>query len=228
MEKELLFIFSEPGSACHAGPIRLAMLSRRAGSGTRIKLMGKTLIFTVWLYAVGFFRQAMNMKNQTGLILIELIMTIVLIGIIASFTGFFIYSGINGYIRAQYISNGSLDAQRALDRISLELRDITNITPTPTATAVTYTSAAPALTGTRTLKYEVNTNTIFIRVEPNDYALLENVSSFNLSYDTRNLDNDPAPVDEVAYIEVEFNLRDIGTKFKARIFPRNLVTRTWP
>ncbi|MBW2442806.1 MAG: prepilin-type N-terminal cleavage/methylation domain-containing protein, partial [Deltaproteobacteria bacterium] len=33
------------------------------------------------------------MKNPKGLILIELIMTIVLIGIIASFTGFFIYSG---------------------------------------------------------------------------------------------------------------------------------------
>jgi len=172
------------------------------------------------------------MKNQKGLILIELIMTIVLIGIIASFTGFFIYSGINGYLRAQYISNGSLDAQRALDRISLELRDITQITPTPGATSVTYQSDAqrdgtPVLTGTRTLKYEGNTNTIFIRVEPNDYALLENVSSFNLSYVTRNLDNDPGPVDEVAYIDVEFNLRDIGTKFKARIFPRNLVTRTW-
>jgi len=166
------------------------------------------------------------MPNQKGFILIELIMTIVLIGIIAAFTGFFIYSGINGYLRAQHISNGSLDAQRALDRISLELRDITNITTEPTATAVTYTSAAPALTGTRTLKYEANT--IFIRVEPNDYALLENVSSFNLTPQYANLDNDPGPVDEVAYIDVEFNLRDIGTKFKARIFPRNLVTKTWP
>lgn len=166
------------------------------------------------------------MKDQKGLILIELIMTIVLIGIIASFTGFFIYSGINGYLRAQYISNGSLDAQRALDRISVELRDINSITPTPGATSVTYTSAAPTLTGTRTLKYVGST--IFIRVEPNDYALLENVSSFNLSYDTRNMDNDLGPpVDEVAYIDVEFNLQDIGTDFKARIFPRNLVAKSW-
>ena len=181
----------------------------------------------MWLFVADFFRQAMNIKNQKGLILIELIMTIVLIGIIASFTGFFIYSGINGYLRAQYISNGSLDAQRALDRISLELRDITNITPAPTAISVTYTTDAPVLTGTRTLKYDANARTIFIRVEPNDYALLENVSSFNLTPQYANLDNDPAPVDEVAYIDVEFNLREIGTKFKARIFPRNLVTRTW-
>ena len=167
------------------------------------------------------------MKHQKGVILIELIMSIVLIGIIASFTGFFIYSGINGYMRAQYITNGSLDAQRALDRISKELRDITNITPIPHATSVTYTSAEPALAGTRTLKYDANTDTIFIRVEPNDYALLENVSSFNLSYDTRNLDNDLGLVDEVAFIEVAFNLEKIGTDFKTRIFPRNLVTKTW-
>ena len=164
------------------------------------------------------------MKQEKGFILIELIMTIVLIGIIATFTGFFIYSGINGYLRAKYITNGSMDAQRALDRISLELRDITDIiTPTPTSTAVTYKSAT--LTGTRTLKY-VGT-TVFINVAPTDYALLENVSSFNLSYAYLNLDNDPASVDEVAYIDVVFNLKDIGTDFKTRIFPRNLVTRTW-
>ena len=157
--------------------------------------------------------------------LIELIITIVLIGIIATFTGFFIYSGINGYLRAEYISNGSLDTQRALDRISLELRDINTIIAAPTATSVTYYS--DILTGTRTLKYDANAQTIFIRVEPNDYALLENVSSFNLTPQYANLDNDPGPVDEVAYIDVEFNLQDIGTDFKARIFPRNLVTKTW-
>ncbi len=163
------------------------------------------------------------MKHQKGLILIELIMTIVLIGIIATFTGFFIYSGINGYLRAKYITNGSLDAQRALDRISLELRDITDITPTPTGTTVTYKSAT--LTGTRTLKYEGNT--IIIRVDPNDYPLLENVSSFNLSYAYLNLDADTAPVLEVANIDVVFNLEDIGLDFKTKILPRNLVKKTW-
>jgi type II secretory pathway pseudopilin PulG len=165
------------------------------------------------------------MKNPKGLILIELIMTLVLIGIIATFTGFFIYSGINGYMRAQHITNGALDAQRALDRISLEFRNISNITPTPSATSVTYTSEDPALTGTRTLRYAGTT--VFINVATTDYALLENVSSFNLTYVTDNLDNDPAPVEEVAFIDVAFNLEDIGTDFQTRIFPRNLVTRTW-
>ena len=167
----------------------------------------------------------MCVKHQKGLILIELIMTIVMIGIIATFTGFFVYTGINGYIRAKYITNGALDAQRALDRISLELRDITDIdaTPAPSGSRLEYQSAV--LTGTRVIEY--SGNTIFIRVEPNPYALLENVSAFSLSYVTDNLDDDPAPVDEVAYIDVAFNIEDIGTEFKTRIFPRNLVTKSW-
>jgi type II secretory pathway pseudopilin PulG len=163
------------------------------------------------------------MKNAKGLILIELIMTIVLIGIIATFIGFFIYSGINGYLRAKYVTNGSLDAQRALDRISLELRDITDITGTPSSSTVTYKSAV--LTGTRTLKYVGDT--IFINTTPNDYELLEDVSSFNLSYTYLNMDDDTASVDEVADIEVTFRLEDIGIKFRTNIFPRNLVKKTW-
>ena len=163
------------------------------------------------------------MNNPKGFTLIELIMTMVLTGIIASFTGFFIYSGLNGYLRAKDISNGSLDAQRALDRISLELRDITDITTTPSATSVTYKSAT--LTGTRTLKYVGDR--IFINITPNDYELLEDVSSFNLSYTYLNLDDDPTPVDEVAGIKVTFSLEVIGKNFKTNIFPRNMVKKTW-
>jgi hypothetical protein len=163
------------------------------------------------------------MKNPKGLILIELIMTIILIGIIASFTGFFIYSGINGYLQAKVITIGSLDAQRALDRISKELRDITDISPTPSGTDVTYKSAT--LTGTRTLKYVGDT--IFISVASDDYELLEDVSTFSLSYTYLNLDDDPAPVDEIANIEVAFSLEGIGKNFKTNIFPRNMVKKTW-
>ena len=165
----------------------------------------------------------MRVKHQKGLILIELIMTIVLIGIIATFTGFFIYSGINGYIRAKYITNGALDAQRALDRISLELRDITDIdaTPAPSSSRLEYQSAV--LTGTRVIEH-IGT-TLFIRVEPNPNALLENVTAFSLAYQTDDLDANAG--DEVAYIDVAFKIDEIGTEFKTRIFPRNLVTKTW-
>ena len=54
----------------------------------------------------------------------ELIVTLVLVGIIGTFTTLFMYTGLNGYLKAKDTSEGALKAQIALDRISLELRDI--------------------------------------------------------------------------------------------------------
>jgi hypothetical protein len=41
------------------------------------------------------------------------------------------------------------------------------------------------------------------------------------------MDDDPGAVDEVAYIDVAFSITDIGSEFKTRIYPRNLVTKNW-
>ena len=167
------------------------------------------------------------MKHQKGLILIELIMTIVLIGIIATFTGFFIYSGINGYLRAKDITNGSMDAQRALDRISLELRSLDYFTSAPVLnTSITYESTEAELPGNRILKYE--NNAILIGKVGSEQPLLENIKSdsFKLAVKDKDLDNDGSS-DDIEAIEVKFNIVDIGTNFNARIFPRNLVEKTW-
>ena len=163
------------------------------------------------------------MNNQRGLILVELIAVLVLIGVIGSFTGYFLYTGINGYLKNKNNTQGALNAQMALDRISLELRNISEITPTPSSTSVTYKSET--LSGTRTLKYYGGK--IIINIDPNDYTLLEDVSSFILSYTYQNLDHDTVPVDEVAHIDVEFNLSEIDKTFKTKIFPRNMVEKTW-
>ena len=58
------------------------------------------------------------MKNQKGLMLVELITVLVLIGIIGSFATFFLYTGFNGYQKSKITSEGALNAQMALDRIS--------------------------------------------------------------------------------------------------------------
>ena len=163
------------------------------------------------------------MNNQRGFVLIELIAVIVLIGIIASFTTFFLYTGFNGYLNTKNATEGALNAQMALDRIALELRNISDIMPTPSSTSVTYKNEE--LTGTRTLKYVGND--VLINVNANDYKLLENISSFTLSFTARDLDHDIASDDEVVRIDVEFELNDIGKKFKTNIFPRNMVKKTW-
>ena len=163
------------------------------------------------------------MKKQKGLILIELIMVIVIIGIIASFTGFLLYTGFSGYLKAKRNTEGALNAQRALDRISLELRDLNYYSSLVEDTSLTYKNEV--LTGTRVLQYDSNSNTIRISVNNVNYNLLEDVSSFSLSDTARDLNNDG--VNEVAYFDVGFRIgfdeNEIPRNFNARIFPRHMV-----
>ena len=166
------------------------------------------------------------MKNPKGFALIELMAVIVLVGIIASFSTFFLYTGFNGYINTKNATEGALNAQMALDRISLELRNISEIVPTPSSTSITYKSEM--LTGTRTLK--IVGGELFINANANDYKLLEDVSSFSLTVTSRDLDHRTPTDQEIAEIGVEFRLSDIGDNgraFKVNIFPRNMVKKTW-
>ena len=162
------------------------------------------------------------MKNQQGFALIELIAVIVLVGIIASFSTFFLYTGFNGYINSKNATEGALNAQMALDRISLELRNISDVIAFVENASVSYKSEE--LTGTRTLKYESNSKTIQISVNNSDYNLLEDVpsASFKLSVDCQDLDDDDI-TDDIAHVDVRFQVGEIGKEFKTRIFPRNLA-----
>ena len=163
------------------------------------------------------------MNKQQGFALIELMAVIVLVGIIAIFSAFFLRTGFSGYLNTKNNTEGALNAQMALDRISMELRNISDITSTPSGTSVTYKSEE--LTGTRTLKYVGNE--IIINVDATDYRLLDNISSFNLDFDTRDIDHYPPSDEEVAGIDVDFEVNDIGQNFRTNIIPRNMVKRTW-
>ena len=168
-----------------------------------------------------------RITQSAGFTLIELILTIVLMGIIGTFTSLFVYSGIRGYITTRQASEGALQAQIAMDRISLELRDINSLTSTPDTTApdlsISYKSAV--LSGTRELKYDSDQKAILISVDngSNFYELLKHVESCVLSLTYLNLDHDTAPVNEVEQIDLKFNLDGIGKEFRTRIFPRHLV-----
>ena len=168
-----------------------------------------------------------NREQPQGLTLIELITVIVLIGIIASFTTFFLYSGIEGYLKTKNTNEGALNAQMALDRLSLELRDMTELTATPDTTApnLSIYYKIESVTTTRELKYDSADNAIEISVNNGaDYhKLIENVTDGNLSFTYQNLNHDTVPVNEVARIDIGFNLTGIGKEFKTAIFPRNMV-----
>ena len=162
------------------------------------------------------------MNKQKGFALIELMAVIVLVGIIASFFAIFLTTGVKGYLNTKNATEGSLNAQMALDRISMELRDIRELTGTPSSTALSYKSEDP--TETRTLKYE--NQRVFIRVDTTDHMLMDNISAFTISHSSQDLDDDGSN-DDVSYIEVAFrvglNENAIPRWFRTRIFPRNLV-----
>ena len=160
-------------------------------------------------------------QQPRGLILIELIAVIVLVGIIASFTTFFLYSGVEGYLSTKNTNQGALNAQMALDRISLELKHLDYFTSFTPDSSLTFTSASEVLSGTRKLSY--NSNTIWLSIGSNDYQLLEHVQSgsFRLAKSARDLNADGS--NEVAYFEVGFRLNEIGRDFSTKIFPRHMV-----
>jgi prepilin-type N-terminal cleavage/methylation domain-containing protein len=162
-----------------------------------------------------------SIRTQKGFTLVELIVTLVLVGIIGTFTTLFMYTGLNGYLRAKDTSEGALKAQIALDRISLELRDIDNIDLTTfnNDTRIDYTSVT--LPGNRKILF--SGGVISLDVNGNENALLDEVSDFTLRMTSQELNYFADNKDEVQAIDVSFKVGIIGRAFNVRIFPRNMV-----
>lgn len=159
--------------------------------------------------------------HAKGFTLIELIVTIVLVGIIGTFTSLFLYTGIKGYLTARDTAVGALKAQIALDRLSLELRDINSIDleTFEADTRIDYTSTT--LPGDRKILY--NGGVISLDVDGNVNELLDEVSDFKMSLTPEDLIYFAEAKDEVQGVNVSFKVGEIGRVFSARIFPRNMV-----
>lgn len=162
------------------------------------------------------------MRRQAGFTLIELIAAIVLMGFIAIFAGIFISTGMRGALTARQAQENALKAQIALDRISIELRDISGgpgsgSAPIVTATSIQYTSSAAALSGTRTLAY-TGTTTRTITLTPASggtaYTLVDGVSACTMSF---------TGTTTSATITVSFTLTNAPGSFTITVKPRNAI-----
>jgi prepilin-type N-terminal cleavage/methylation domain-containing protein len=160
-------------------------------------------------------------KHEKGFTLVELIVTLVLVGIIGTFTTLFMYTGLNGYLRAKDTSEGALKAQIALDRISLELRDINDVSDFNANTNVDYTSVTLPLA--RRIRYDAGNGEILLSVGGNENLLLDDVQTFSMTGTLKDLNYYGDNVDEVEAIDVSFTIGDIKRPFRARIFPRHMV-----
>ena len=165
-------------------------------------------------------------KHEKGFTLVELIVTLVLVGIIGTFTTLFMYTGLNGYLRAKDTSEGALKAQITLDRISLELRDIDSVSDFNDDTNVDYTSET--LTAARRIRYDAGNGEILLSVGGSENLLLDDVQTFSMTATYNDLNYYGDNVNEVEAIEVSFTVGEIERPFRTRIFPRHMVSEPGP
>ena len=167
-------------------------------------------------------------KQENGFTLVELIVTIVLVGIIGTFTTFFLYTGLMGYLRSKDTAEGALKAQIALDRISLELRNIKNISAFTANKEIDYTSTT--LLGNRQIIFYPDIDPmkqrIALSVDNNENLLLDAVTSFSMTVADEDLNYYSGGGDQVRAINVFFTVGEIERQFSTQIFPRNMVP--WP
>jgi prepilin-type N-terminal cleavage/methylation domain-containing protein len=164
------------------------------------------------------------MKQEAGFTLIEVVASLVIVGIMAVFASLFLVVGLEGYEFTRKAADAAMNAEVALNRISLELKTINGISAAPvTNSSLAYTSSDSALTGDRTIKFasgnlSINTGGV------DDYILIKDVSNPLLSVSLADLDNDGS--DEVAYITVGFSLSEIPA-FQVRVYPREMIDYAW-
>jgi prepilin-type N-terminal cleavage/methylation domain-containing protein len=153
------------------------------------------------------------LKQEAGFTLIEIVVTLVLVGILSVFAGLFMTTFLNGYFMVKNNSDTAMKAQMALDRMSIELRDVSALSALTDNSLITYTNPSGA---GRTIKF-VGSN-IYLST-PADNILIDNVQAFQLSATYRHVYDVVA--EDVAFIDIDFTVRD--NRFRTQIFPRTRV-----
>jgi prepilin-type N-terminal cleavage/methylation domain-containing protein len=157
-------------------------------------------------------------KREAGFTLIEIIITLVLVGILSVFAGLFMTTFLNGYFMVKNNSNTAMKAQMALDRISIELKDVSAVSALTDNSLITYKNTRmDPLGADRTIKF-VGSN-IYLST-PADNILIDNVQAFQLSPTYSNVYHVAA--DDVAFIDIGFTVSGYNP-FSTRIFPRTRI-----
>ncbi len=160
------------------------------------------------------------MKQEAGFTLIEVVASLVLVSIIAVFSSLFLVVGLNGYEFTRKAADAAMNAEVALNRISLELRAIQGISAWTDNTSVTYTSAYDTPAVDRILYFD--SPNIYINTGGTEnYILIKDVSSFELTKKA-DIDLDGDSTNEVSYITVRFTLSGIP-EFEVRVYPREMI-----
>jgi hypothetical protein len=165
-------------------------------------------------------KQARHHPN--GFVLIELVMILILVGFIGAFAGLFLFKGVEGFIASKSNSEGALKAQIAIDRISAELKHVTEITNW-TGASFTYKSLDFPKT-TRKLVWDSAAHEIRLSINNGpERVLIDQVQTCTFAREAIEIDRASDNKEEIKSVTVKFTLNEVGRPFEAKIFPRRLV-----
>ncbi len=170
----------------------------------------------------------MKGMNNKGFTLVEIIASLILVGILAAVAGFGLLRGTRALVYARGVSDVSQKGQMAMGRMTRTFRNITDINsiasePISTSIAVTFDRDGSQ----ETEQYSYNSNTLEITVGGNTYILAEDVSDFSFSY-WKNDGTTPwtaSPNSDLARIDIAFSMtmaEGTSVPFSAQVVPRNL------
>ncbi len=159
-----------------------------------------------------------------GFTLVEIIASLLLVGVLASIAGLFIITGVQGYETAVTASEGALKAQIAMKRIYLEVSGINPDLPIPepTSTSITYHHSKLTPDKVRIISFDSNQRRINLTVDANTYPLIDDIETFAITTSKKDLDNDTV-LDQIAYVDIVFSISGIGGEFKLNVYPRNIL-----
>jgi len=161
-------------------------------------------------------------SQESGFTLIEIVVSLVLVGIMAVVAGMGIVSFAKGYVLAKENTHTAQKAQLAMGRLSREMMELLDITAA-SAAAISFESKS----GNR--KVGLDGATIKIAESATALAdgdvLIDKVDSFNLTYyqdyPGTSWEQGTDDLDLLTAIRIEFQLSGVGSTFSTMVFPRN-------
>lgn len=170
------------------------------------------------------------MQKAAGFTLIEIVVTMIIVGIMASVAGLGILSGVRGYVFAKNNSAISEKAQLAMTRMNrtfIEVLDITTVGASPTR--VTYNRLSGGVNTQETLYLDTSDNSVKLAAGGSTSGgdtLVDNVNSLTLTYRTGSSAwNVGDPFENLSSVEINLVMaRDDGgnnVTFSSVVSPRN-------